>query len=105
MSAVVVASKMSPYLISSCLSDQEAERFEESLLNFYFDQLRKTLSEIHPEIPFADLELEWRELYTYAWADFCRFLQGWSPGHWKLNAYSNRITQSVIKKLDHASDN
>lgn len=92
------------YLISSCLSDQEAERFEESLLNFYFDQLRKALSEIHPEIPFADLELEWRELYTYAWADFCRFLQGWSPGHWKLNAYSNRITQSVIKKLDHASD-
>ncbi|MEC8475346.1 MAG: phosphotransferase [Planctomycetota bacterium] len=92
------------YLISSCLSEQEAESLEEYLLEFYFHQLREALSTTHPEIPVTDLELEWRELYTYAWADFCRFLQGWSPGHWKLNHYSNRVTRSVIKRLDHESD-
>jgi len=46
-----------------------------------------------------DLEREWRNLYPYAWADFHRFLKGWSPGHWKMNTYSERLTRQVIENL------
>ena len=45
------------------------------------------------------LENEWRPLYRVAWADFHRFLKGWSPGHWKINSYSERVTEEVIKNL------
>jgi hypothetical protein len=51
------------------------------------------------EQPNAALEKEWRSLYRVAWADFHRFLKGWSPSHWKINSYSERITAEVIKSL------
>lgn len=60
----------------------------------YFGFLQKELKEENWE-----LEREWRSLYPVAWADFHRFLKGWSPGHWKINSYSERITAEVIKNL------
>ena len=87
------------YFISSCLSEQEAADQQEWLLDYYFQQLKASLQSRSCEIKFSALESEWRELYPFAWADFCRFLSGWSPGHWKLNAYSDHITQSVIHEL------
>ncbi|MCP4887399.1 MAG: DUF1679 domain-containing protein [Planctomycetaceae bacterium] len=87
------------YFISSCLSEQAASRQQDALLNFYFQQLQIAVTARAPGVNFSDLEGEWRELYPFAWADFCRFLSGWSPGHWKLNAYSDQITQSVLDQL------
>ena len=87
------------YFISSCLSEQAAAEQQEALLTFYFQQLRVAVTARDPEINFSELECEWRELYPFAWADFCRFLSGWSPGHWKLNSYSDQITQSVLHQL------
>ena len=87
------------YFISSCLSEKEAAEQQESLLSFYFERLQESLAIRHIGFDFLALEDEWRELYPFAWADFCRFLSGWSPGHWKLNTYSDRITQSVIDQL------
>lgn len=87
------------YLISSGLSEEEAARQEETLLVFYFDQLKAALIQRGVELMFDELEDEWRALYPFAWADFCRFLSGWSPGHWKLNAYSEEITQAVLREL------
>ena len=40
-----------------------------------------------------------RSVYRVAWADFHRFLKGWSPGHWKINSYSERVTKEVISQL------
>ena len=88
------------YFISSCLSEQAAVRQQDSLLSFYFGKLRFALAKRNSEINFPALECEWRELYPYAWADFCRFLAGWSPGHWKLNSYSDQITQSVLERFE-----
>ena len=48
---------------------------------------------------FDALETGWRALYPVAWTDFFRFLQGWSPGHWKIHAYSERLAREVLEHL------
>lgn len=84
------------YLISSCFDEEECERYEEELLNHYFSQLKLSMDN---GIDFQSIMMEWKNLYKYAWADFYRFLDGWSPGHWKMHDYSKRITQKVIEEL------
>lgn len=86
------------YFIGSCLSEKECERLESQILATYFKYLHQSLGKEHKA-----LEKEWRALYPVAWADFHRFLKGWSPGHWKINAYSERVTQEVIKQLNYGS--
>ncbi|WP_034042108.1 oxidoreductase family protein [Wocania ichthyoenteri] len=82
------------YFIGSCLNESDCERLESKLLDTYFTHLEKALGKKNEA-----LEKEWRSLYYVAWADFHRFLKGWSPGHWKINSYSERITAKVIKNL------
>lgn len=82
------------YFVGSCLDEEASEQLEEQILDTYFDYLQDTLKQNNDE-----LETEWRALYRVAWADFHRFLKGWSPGHWKINGYSERITTEVIKNL------
>lgn len=84
------------YLISSCFDEEECERYEEELLNHYFSQLKLSMDN---SLDFQSVMTEWKSLYKYAWADFYRFLDGWSPGHWKMHDYSKRITQKVIDEL------
>ncbi len=78
------------YFISS-VEDFESEEREKEVLDFYFNELAHFLGGKNKE-----LENEWRKLYKFAWADFNRFLQGWSPGHWKLNDYVNEVTSNAI---------
>lgn len=87
------------YFISSCMTEQEAATNEDAILDFYFESLGNELRRMEKEVDFRALELEWRRLYPFAWADFCRFLAGWSPGHWKLNEYSKQMTQEVLAEL------
>ncbi len=82
------------YFIGSCLNESECERLEDQILDTYFDYLQNELDKKNEA-----LEKEWRSLYRVAWADFHRFLKGWSPGHWKINTYSERVTQEVINSL------
>ncbi|MCD0462787.1 phosphotransferase [Roseiconus lacunae] len=93
------------YFISSCFDESEAARQQDALLSFYFEQLENAFAIREIRIDFSALEREWRELYAVAWADFCRFLSGWSPDHWKLNAYSDQVTETVLDQLDEASPN
>jgi len=82
------------YFIGSCLNEKDCERLEAQILDTYFEHLQNEMKERN-----EDLEKEWRSLYRVAWADFHRFLKGWSPGHWKINSYSERITSEVINSL------
>lgn len=82
------------YFVGSCLDEKECERREAEILDIYFEHLQYALGE-----EIDELEREWRPLYHVAWADFHRFLKGWSPGHWKINSYSDRITREVIDAL------
>lgn len=84
------------YFISSCFEEEDCEKYEDCLLNHYFEELRQALE---PDVDFEALREEWQRLYAYAWADFYRFLDGWSPGHWKMHIYSEKITQEVMNEL------
>ncbi len=87
------------YFIGSCLHEEECESLETTLLDEYFSRLVLRVREKHPDINTFELEEEWRSLFDVAWADFHRFLKGWSPGHWKINSYSEKLTRRVIERL------
>ncbi len=73
------------YFMSSIFNEDELENQEERCLEIYFNELNN-----------HEVEKEWRELYPWAWCDFYRFLQGWSPGHYKLNTYSEQMKNKVL---------
>jgi fructose-1,6-bisphosphatase/inositol monophosphatase family enzyme len=84
------------YFIGSCLSGLECERHEEQLLEVYFTELR---SRLPSGLDAKALEAEWRSLYPVAWADFERFMLGWSPGHRKLTGYSDATTERAMDEI------
>jgi aminoglycoside phosphotransferase (APT) family kinase protein len=87
------------YFVGSCLREADCETLEGPLLDFYFARLGEYVHQCHPGVDRAQLEGDWRALYDVAWADFHRFLKGWSPGHWKINSYSEQLTRRVIERL------
>ncbi len=87
------------YFMSSCLDEIESERQAPALLDQYFSLLRDALEQTRNSLDFAELEEEWRSLYPVAWTDFYRFLQGWSPDHWKIHSYSERLARQVLDSL------
>ena len=87
------------YFLGSCLSEDECEEFEDQLLDYYFHELEQALKRLEKDIDFTELQKEWRSLFALAWTDFFRFLQGWSPGHWKINSYSTRLAEEVLERL------
>lgn len=86
--------------LSSCLSSTQCQQYEQELLNYYFKCLKSALLNLGSTFDVEALEQEWRTLYPFAWADFVRFLKGWSPGHWKIHDYSESLTQMAIEQLN-----
>ena len=84
------------YFVGSCLGEKACEEMESQLLDCYFDALGSALAEHQSSLDVSAICAEWRELYPVAWADFHRFLKGWSPGHWKVNSYSERLVEQVV---------
>ena len=76
------------YFMSSIFAEEELEEHEQECLDTYFKFLNM------PEV-----EVEWRALYPVAWCDFYRFLQGWSPGHWKIHSYSESMKEKALQCL------
>ena len=89
------------YLLGSCLTENECDIFEKELLNYYFFELRISLDDTGNQFNFSKLEKEWRHLFSFAWADFTRFLMGWMPTHQKVNSYSEIQIEKAIKELSH----
>ena len=89
------------YFLGSCLNDSDCASLETELLNYYFQILKSAITKKAIDIDVVALEAEWRALFPVAWTDFHRFLKGWSPGHWKLTSYSERLAKQVISKLNH----
>jgi hypothetical protein len=87
------------YFIGSCLYEEDCERYESELLDYYFTQLKAALSHSNNPFDFVDLEQDWRALYPVAWTDFHRFVKGWNPGHWKIHGYSEQLAREVVAQL------
>ena len=75
------------YFLGSCLTAEDLTRLHNELLDYYFTVLGLACNEYQADINVSELEKEWRNLYSFANADFHRFLQGWSPEHYKINDY------------------
>ena len=84
------------YFLSSCLSGEDLGSKEEALLQVYFEELSFQLSEDFDKNEMNEIVDEWRRMYPYAWADFARFLNGWSPGHYKMNEYVKTQIEKVV---------
>ena len=87
------------YFLGSCLDEDACEGREDELLTVYFARLGEALTECNKSIDQAALEADWRALYPVAWTDFYRFLEGWSPGHWKAHRYTKRLAREVLATL------
>jgi len=90
------------YFIGSCLNERQCEKQEKKWLEVYFTVLKQALAQNNKGVDANALEKNWRELYPVACTDFHRFLKGWSPGHWKLNGYNERMSKRVIEQLNAA---
>lgn len=72
------------YFMSSAIEPEVSENMEDWVLDTYFKELKKSLKHYHPNFDAQELEYEWRPLFSVAWADFQRFIKGWSPNHFKI---------------------
>ena len=84
------------YFLGSCLGEAELERQAASLLKDYFQFLTGAINRRRPDEDPEAVIAEWSDLFRWAWTDFHRFLQGWSPGHWKINSFSDRVSREVV---------
>jgi len=84
------------YFLSSCFDEEQLLRYADELLVYYFEVLEQIIDK---SIDFQQLKSEWEKLYSYAWADFYRFLDGWSPYHWKIHGYSRKLTDHVLQEI------
>ena len=87
------------YFVGSCLYEEQCAQMESNILNYYFKVLKQALQSKGKGADIDAVENEWREMYYVAWTDFHRFIKGWSPGHWKINGYSEKIAKKVVAQL------
>jgi Ser/Thr protein kinase RdoA (MazF antagonist) len=76
------------YFLGSCLDEAQLEAQAAEWLDRYFEALGDD-----------EAEAQWRGLWPHAWADFERFLAGWSPGHWRQAGFAARMTQEALRRL------
>lgn len=82
--------------ISSAVMPEQCADLENELLDHYFTQLKIALLRLGNTKASKDIEQEWRPLFCIAWADFQRFVKGWSPDHWKINGYTEGLKERAL---------
>ena len=85
--------------MSSAVKPEQCQGMEDWILDEYFAYLRRAFDKYQPSIDAADVEAEWRPLFSIAWADFQRFVKGWSPNHWKINPYTEALAARALDTL------
>jgi hypothetical protein len=88
------------YLLHGCFSAKAAATEVPRCLDLYFAALGRELTRHGvPQTDREALELEWRELFSFACADFHRFLLGWAPSYAAGDHYSEQLTRNVLAHL------
>lgn len=86
------------FMSSAVLPEQCAE-METWVLDCYFGHLSAAIKQHQPNLDPQSVERAWRPLFALAWADFQRFVKGWSPEHWKINPYTEKLTEKALNDL------
>lgn len=84
-------------LLSSVMPDEALITEAEFFVNYYFEHLSNALGTYQPNVDAIEVIEAWKPLYAVAWADFHRFLVGWSPGHWKIGEYCKQQTSDALR--------
>ena len=84
------------YLLSCCVPPKQSESALPPYLDHYFAALRSALEPKLGPHDRAALEHEWRELFPVAWVDFYRCLQGWAPGQYDPEPFSDALVRQVL---------
>ncbi|MGB3725832.1 MAG: phosphotransferase [Glaciecola sp.] len=87
------------YFLGSCFDSDGLFAYSDGLIDLYFTTLTAALKDTAAHVNAAAVEDEWRALVCVAWADFERFLMGWSPEHKKRHQYSHQQTQLAIESF------
>ena len=85
--------------MSSAVEPEQCDEMENWILDTYFSHLKRALNKLEPDIDANDVEQSWRPLFAIAWSDFHRFVKGWSPGHWKINDYTEALVDKALELL------
>lgn len=85
--------------MSSAVKPERCAEMEVWVLDTYFAQLQQALMVYQSNLDPNEVEREWRPLFAVAWADFQRFVKGWSPDHWKINPYTEALTSRALTHL------
>ncbi len=86
------------YFMSSALTEEDLEKKHTEILDHYFLFLKSALQSVGTkDIDFVVLRNEWEQMYPLAWADFVRFLKGWSPNNQRLNSFSVRMAEAAVQ--------
>ena len=86
------------YFMTSCFNETQLHQHADSCLEWYFCELKLALGVYHPKVEASKVINDWRNLWSVAWADFYRFLAGWSPEHKKINSYMLLYVNNELKK-------
>ncbi|WP_394242055.1 oxidoreductase family protein [Vibrio astriarenae] len=86
--------------MSSAVSPEDCFDMESAILDEYFTYLKNALNHYQPTLNADEVETAWRPMFAMAWADFQRFVKGWSPNHWKINAYSEQLKERALNQLN-----
>ncbi len=88
------------YFLGSCLTENELELHLDYLLDIYFSELSRCLIAQGESPDYAEeVAKEWHFLFPIAWADFHRFVLGWSPTHKKNTLFSQKLTSIGLSLL------
>lgn len=88
------------YFLGSVLSEEELEGDLPYLLEHYFAELGQAIVAKGESQALATAVIEeWQGLFAMAWADFHRFILGWSPTHPKNTPFSQQLTEQALRQL------
>ncbi|MEP0073001.1 MAG: phosphotransferase [Marinomonas sp.] len=88
------------YFLGSCFSESELNVHLDYLLELYFSELSRCILATGESPDTAEaVAAEWHQLFPIAWADFHRFILGWSPTHKKNTLFSRKITEQALSQL------
>ncbi|MGR5119762.1 phosphotransferase [Vibrio astriarenae] len=85
--------------MSSAVEPEDCSEMESWILDEYFHHLHQAIAHYQPTLSPKEVEQAWRPMFALAWADFQRFVKGWSPNHWKINTYTESLKERALEQL------